>query len=323
MKVKENGLAHKQGMDYTVLGRTGLRVSVLGFGCGGPSHVGRKYGKSESESVAVIRAAIDNGINFIDTAEVYETEHLVGKALKETGRERIVVSTKKTLSPSLTARQVVDSLEASLRRLGMDYVDIYHLHGVLPNRYKYCCDEIVPVLCRMRDQGKLRYIGITERLRHDLQHTMLQRALRDDIWDVIMVGYNILNQSAKRTILPLTRKKNVGVLVMFAVRRALSRPERLKEVVTELVDNDLLDGSQLDPDDPLGFLIHAGGAVSVPDAAYRFCRYEPGIHVVLSGTGNMAHLHENIASFSRPPLPEADVTRLQKLFGSIDCVSGN
>lgn len=309
-------------MEYTILGRTGLKVSVMGLGCGGPSRAGQSYGRSEDESVAVVREAMDMGINFIDTAERYGTEVIVGKALKDSGRHGVVLSTKKALPKSLTGADVVAGLEASLKRLGTDYIDIYHLHGLKPERYEYCRDEIVPVLGKMRDQGKIRHVGVTELFGDDLRHEMLQQALKDDVFDVVMVGYNILNQTARATVFPLTVEKSVGVLIMFAVRRALSRPERLRTVVRELVQKGLIDADQLDLDDPLGFLVHEGGAVSVPDAAYRFCRHEKGVHVVLSGTGNPEHLKANLKSFSRSPLPETDVERLREVFARVDCVSG-
>ncbi len=109
---------------------------------------------------------------------------------------------------------------------------------------------------------------------------------------------------------------------MFAVRRALSRPEALRDLMQRLAEEGRVDPTQYDPADPLGFLLHAGGAQSLPDAAYRFCRYEPGMDVVLSGTGDPQHLEANAASLSRPPLPEADVARLKALFQGVDTVSG-
>jgi aryl-alcohol dehydrogenase-like predicted oxidoreductase len=93
-------------------------------------------------------------------------------------------------------------------------------------------------------------------------------------------------------------------------------------VIEELIDKGQLDPGDIDRANPLGFLIHEGGAVSLPDAAYRFCRDEPGTHVILSGTGNPAHLQANLASFSRPPLPESDRRRLEHIFRHVDSVSG-
>ena len=72
-----------------------------------------------------------------------------------------------------------------------------------------------------------------------------------------------------------------------------------------------------------GFLVHEGGAASVVDAAYRFARHEPGCHVVLTGTGSVEHLDENVRSINAPPLPGADLDRLRSLFGHLDHLSGN
>lgn len=310
-------------MDHTLLGRTGLEVSVMGVGCGGPSRMGQRSGKTEEESVAIIRQALDAGINFIDTAEAYETEDIVGKAIQGIDRGSVVLSTKIKTWDNLTPNDVKRSLEESLNRLGTDYIDIYHLHGVLLQDYDDLVSEIVPILQKMREQGKIRFIGITERFTLDPQHAMLQRALKDDLWDVMMVGFNILNQSARDLVFPKTVESNIGILIMFAVRLALSRPERLNELIRELIEKGQVNPSDVDGNDPLGFLVHEGGAVSLTDAAYRFCRYEPGAHVILSGTGNIAHLKANVESLSRPPLPREDLVKLKKLFQNVDSVSGH
>ena len=309
-------------MDTKILGRTGLRVTVMGVGSGGPSRAGQSTGKTEAESVAVVREALDAGINFVDTAEAYRTEQIVGKAMQGLDRGSIVVSTKKSAGRQITPADVRQSLEASLKRLDTDYVDVYHLHGVILEDYPYLASEIVPEMLKLRDEGKLRFLGITERWNADPGHAMAQRALQDDVWDVMMVGFNLLNQSARDRLFSRTIEKNIGILVMFAVRRALSRPDRLVEILNELVANGQIDPADVDLDDPLGFLIHEGGAVSLPDAAYRFCRDEPGTHVILSGTGNSEHLRANLASFDRPPLPKEDRQRLVSIFGDVDSVTG-
>ncbi|MBN1934371.1 MAG: aldo/keto reductase [Anaerolineae bacterium] len=310
-------------MKKTILGRTGLEVTVMGIGCDGHSRVGQSTGRSERESVAVVRQALDAGINLIDTAEAYHTEEIVGQAIRGLDRDKLVLSTKKSSSGNLAAQDVVQSLEASLKRLDTDYVDIYHLHGVNLADYEYLAAEIVPVLQRLREQGKLRFIAISEQFSADPQHAMLQRALYDNVWDVMMVGFNLLNQSARERVFPKTIEKDIGVLIMYAVRRALSRPELLAQVIDELIEKGQLDPANIDRAAPFGFLIHEGGAVSLPDAAYRFCRDEPGTHVILSGTGNPAHLQANLASFSHPPLSESDRRRVEHIFRHVDSVSGN
>lgn len=309
-------------MEYRILGRTGLKVTSMGLGGGGFSRLGQGTSNTKEQSIAIVRQALDAGINIIDTAEAYRTEEIVGESIRGVDRSSFVLCTKKSVSGDITPQQVQQGLEESLKRLRTDYVDIYYPHGVRSENYSYMASEIAPVMQKMRDQGKLRFLGLTELFNTDTQHDMLQQALADDIWDVMMVGFNMLNQSARDSIFPKTIQKNIGVVIMFAVRRAFNNPERLKEILNQLIENKQLDPADIDLADPFWFLIHEGGAVSLTDAAYRFCHYEPGPHVIFSGTGNPEHLKTNLESFTRPPLPEADLERLKYIFRNVDSVTG-
>lgn len=314
-------------MQYKILGRTGLNVSVAGLGCGGHSRLGQTYGNTQEQSVAVVSAAIDLGINFIDTAAAYGTEKIVGEAVRGR-RDKVIISTKtgivdwrETDAKPFTGKQVLEHLEKSLSRLGTDYIDLFNLHGIVAAQLDHVAGEIVPALIRAREQGKILFLGITEHFGADTNHRMLSSAIPTGVWDVVMVGFNLLNPSARRNVLRLTQAHNVGVQDMFAVRRALSSPEGLKEALDTIEKAGQLDRSKLESDDPLGFL--KDGTDGIVDAAYRFCRHEPGIHVVLTGTGNIEHLKQNIASINRGPLPPRMLARLEELFGQVDSVSGN
>lgn len=311
-------------MDYRILGRTGLKASVIGLGGGGPSRLGQRDNvNTEAESADILRRGFDAGINFIDTAEAYGTEGIVGQALKGRDRTSIIISTKKSTGKNpISADDLRHGLEQSLSRLGTDYIDIYHLHGVAPENYAHCREVLVPVLLDLKQQGKIRFLGITEPWNSDVQHIMLQDALKDDVWDVMMVGFNLLNQTARETVLQPAMKQNIGILIMFAVRLALSKPDRLRETLQQLIEQGQVDPADIDLDNPLAFALGGAGGVDLPDLAYRFCNYEPGVHVTLSGTGNPAHLQANIDSFSRPPLPDAIVERLKHIFRNSDSVTG-
>ncbi|HLJ56507.1 MAG TPA: aldo/keto reductase [Chthonomonadaceae bacterium] len=313
-------------MEYTTLGRTGLNVSRMGLGCGGPSRLGMQTGRTAADAETVVREALALGVNFIDSAEAYGTEEIVGRAIAGTPRDQVILSTKagvKRDDRQSTAAEYRGRVEACLRRLGTDYIDVFHVHGVAVADYAYARDELAPVLAAMRQEGRVRFIGITETFGWDPSHAMLQQAIHDPVWDVMMVGFNVLNQSARERVLASTQRQDVGTLCMFAVRRALTRPEVLREQVLELIGKGLVDAAGLDPDDPLGFVVTEGGAESVTDAAYRFCRWEPGLDVILSGTSSVEHLRENAASLARGPLPESVAQRLRDLFARVDSVSGN
>ncbi len=307
-------------MEYVTLGRTGLRASVAGLGCGGFSRLGLGRGKSEADAVALIHEALDLGVNLFDTAAAYGTEAVLGKALKAVAREKVVIATKAPFNvsnPNSSAESAVASLDNSLRQLATDYIDIYQLHGVAPAAYDHARNVIAPALLKEKAKGKFRHLGITETAPHDPEHRMLQRAVADGAWDVAMVGFHMMHQNARDAVFPLTREHRVGTLLMFAVRNIFSRPGQLAATVRELAAAGEVPQWLTETGDPLAFLIHEGGAQSLIDAAYRFVRHEPGVDVVLFSTGDPVHLRTNLASLLAPPLPEADRARLASLFGHL------
>ncbi|MGH7110195.1 MAG: aldo/keto reductase [Stellaceae bacterium] len=303
-------------MDTTTFGRTGLTVSVAGLGCGGNSRLGLGSGGSEAEAIALVRDALDLGVNLFDTAAAYDTEEVLGKALKGVPRERVVIATKASWG-ALSAERAVASLDRSLRRLGTEYIDIFQLHGLSPEEYRRAREVVAPALLKERDKGKLRFLGVTEAGPSDPAHEMIARAVADGIWDSVMVAFHMLHQNARERVFPLTLKHRVGTLLMFAVRNIFSQPARLEAAMRELAAKGAVPQALAAADDPLGFLVHPGGATSLIDAAYRFVRHEPGVDVVLFGTGDTGHLRANIASLLAPPLPESDRNALGKLFGHL------
>jgi aryl-alcohol dehydrogenase-like predicted oxidoreductase len=309
-------------MQYTELGRTGLKVSVAGLGCGGSSRLGLGYGRSEREAVAVVRAAFDQGVNLFDTAMAYGTERAVGMAVAALPRDEVVLCTKSQVvvdGRPLTEDELRANLAASLRALGVDHVDVYMLHAVKPEHYPHAL-ALRDVLVGERAAGRVRHIGITETAPFDPGHAMLAEATRTADWEVVMLAFHMLHQNARTTIFPQTMANGIGTLLMFAVRAIFSRPERLRQAMRELVAAGQLPRSLAASDEPLDFLVREHGARSLIDAAYRYVRHEPGVDVVLFGTGDLEHLESNIASILGPPLPEAARLRLRQLFGHLEGV---
>ena len=303
-------------MEYTTLGRTGLRVSVAGLGTGGFSRLGLKSGKSEDQAAQLIHEAIGLGINFIDTAPSYGTEGVVGKALKTIPRDRVVIATKAQIRNGAGAKEAVASIDQSLRAMGTDHIDVFNLHGIELNEYDHAM-SVVPALLEQKQKGKIRHIGITENPINDFTNAMLKRAVHDAVWEVYMVGFHMMHQGARQNVFPVTREKGIGTLLMFAVRSMFADPPRVVREMKALADKGLVETWLGETSDPLGFLIHEGGASSLTEAAYRFARHEPGVDVVLFGTGDAGHLRTNVEALLKPPLPEADREKLATLFGHL------
>jgi L-galactose dehydrogenase len=305
------------------LGRTGLEVGVAALGAGGKSRLGSTRGASFEHSVALVRRALDLGVTLIDTAAAYGTEAVVAAAVKGR-RDEVVISTKVTVveagtPPSGTdhlidGRELGRRVEAGLKALGTDRVEVLHLHGVTLAQYPYCREVLVPALHDLRDRGMIRFLGITERFLSDQRHAMLARAIPDGCWDVVMCGYNYLNQTAAETVLPAAMAQDVGTLCMYALRGPLGRSEAVRALVATLIARGEIDAASVDRDDPVDFLTVKGVAGSLAEAAYRFCRHTPGIDVVITGTGSLGHLEENLRAIGGPPLPEAAVARLRAIF---------
>jgi aryl-alcohol dehydrogenase-like predicted oxidoreductase len=310
-------------MEYTTLGRTGLRVSVAGLGSGGGSRLGLSHGKSHQEAIDIVRLAIDLGINVIDTAATYGTEEVIGDALRGIDRDKIVLSTKHQIEPHraknqfYSAETIIRGLDDSLRHLRTDHVDIFYLHGLTVPRLAYAVNEIVPALLRERDKGKFRFLGVTEAPTVELRHEGMQQALDRDIFDVVMLGFQIFHQNARSLLFPMTLQHKVGTMLMFVVRHVFADADHLRSTIRSLAEQGQIPRHLATKDNPLDFLIHDGGARDIIDAAYRYARHEPGTDVVLFGTGNPEHLRRNVDSIVAPPLPEADIAKIGKLFGEL------
>ncbi len=310
-------------MQYRTLGRTGLEISLVSLGTGGPSGFGQSTGKSADDQYALVHGAIDLGVNFFDTAAGYrESEVLLGQALADIPRDKYILATKASISgrgydgEMHDEDEIISQCERSLERLQTNVIDVYQLHGVLPDRYDEVVQQIYPALLKLQEQGKIRFIGVTELFFSDTSHEMLKRAVPSGLWDSVMLKYGILNMAAGRDVLPLCVEHDVGVLNMAPVRVKLTRPAELRALLDEWTSRGLLAKDSLPGDDPLGWLID-GETSSAIAAGYKFAAEPAAITTVLTGTSNLEHLKENSRAILGSRLPAAHVARLKELFGEI------
>lgn len=309
-------------MQTVRLGRTGLIVSAAGLGSGGTRRLGQAQGATRERSIALVRQALDAGVTLLDTAPIYGTEEIIGAAIKGR-RDEVVISTKVLATEDSRSSTPIDTVELerrvdeSLARLGIEIIDILHLHGVTADQYDYSCRVLLPALLHMREKGKIRFTGVTERFYSDPRHEMLARAVRDAAFDVIMVGYNFVNQTAASTVLPEAKRRDIGTLCMYAVRGPLAKLETANALVHKVIATGEVDPSTVDVENPLGFLLERGVASTLTEAAYRFCRHTPGVDVVMTGTGSVEHLQENLRAIQMPALPEPVRARLFEMFRNV------
>jgi L-galactose dehydrogenase len=316
------------------LGGTGLKTSVIGIGAGGPSRLGLAYGRSRENALALLRAGLERGINFFDSAPTYGTEDIIGEAVKDC-RSKVILSTKAALGPHfgpfdnsrfasrisarigedtsfvLSAPALERRVNGSLRRLNTDYIDVLHLHTVTPGQYAHALDRLVPTLNRLKENGKIRYIGITEAFGRDRNHLMLTRAIGDGAFDCIMIGFNCLYQ-AGAPIAAEAKRRGIGVIGMYAVRGLVSK-ENVQSHMNKLVSRGLLNRAEANAE-MLVRMLNEHGVATLPEAAIRFARHELTSDVILTGTGNIRHLEASIAASEAGPLPDSIITKMRGLF---------
>lgn len=188
--------AGKVELRYRTLGRTGFRVTTVGFGC------------MITSDPSVIERAAEAGINYFDTARGYQggnNERMVGAALKSR-RKQVYISTK---THGTTKQAALSDLETSLRELGTDYVDIWYLHAVGdPGRFT---DEILDALDTAKQQGKTRFVGLST---HSNQAAVIEAAIRTGKIDVVLASYNFTMHRTLEPALEAAAKAGLGVVAM-------------------------------------------------------------------------------------------------------------
>lgn len=313
----------RYGVLYRELGRTGLKVSLLGYGTGGPRLFGQQSEMRLAEQKRLIRRCLDLGVNLFDTAPGYgQSESILGECLRGEIRNSYHIITKwrpdDDALPNERQASLVTSIENSLRVLRTDHIDILLFHGLMDDWYEEAVERYYPVVQRFREEGKVGAIGFSAQFRADpAQSAALTGLTRHPrLWDVVMVKYGILNQRAADRILPLAQELGVGVVNMAAARIRLPDPARLEQTIAEWKEKGYLEMDSLPKRDPLGWLVR-GAVDSVVAAGYKFAADHPAISTVLTGTTNIRHLEENARALEHPTLDPTDSGRLVDLFGRV------
>jgi aryl-alcohol dehydrogenase-like predicted oxidoreductase len=321
-------------MQLRVFGRTGMQLSVLGFGCGAVGGLMVRGDPADQERT--IARAIAAGVNYFDTAAQYgngESEQNLGRVLQKLKPADVVVGTKVRVPPGDSiADAVTMSLEGSLARLRLDRVDIFHLHNPITETgggsalsVRQVLDDVVPAFERLRRQGKIRFLGITA-----LGDTAaLHQVIDAGAFDSAQVVTNMLNPSAAEELpanypaqdygrlFDHTRAAGVGVVgIRVLAGGALSgsadrhpiagpAPEPIGSATS--YDADIDRARRLLP------LVKDGFAATLTEAATRFALSHPAMGTLLVGMATPQQFEDALAAVEKGPLPQAALDRLSAL----------
>lgn len=293
-------------MIYNVLGKTGFRVSKLGLG-GAP--FGDIYGKtSDEETSRVIHAAMDLGVNFLDTAPLYgkgESERRIGLALKGGKRKQVILATKLVYpGESYDYEGSMASVRKSLALLQTDYLDLIQIHDVEKLEFEAVMDGTVRALHELREKGAVRAIGVTTR---DL--ALLMRYMRTGVFDTIQFynRYTLLDYTARDEVLPLASSMNLGVIngstlamgILADHPAAWLNPETVKLAQERM--------------EQLHFL-RRQETCGLVEPALRFTLAHPEIHVSLTGTASVELLEQNASYCDGQGLSKQEEAQVLSLF---------
>jgi 1-deoxyxylulose-5-phosphate synthase len=282
-------------MKYCTLGRTGLRISALAlgtvelgldYGIRAPGHYGRP---PQEEAIRLVHAAMDAGISLVDTARAYgSSEQVLGRALQGR-REQVILATKvrtqrddgSTPTGEELRRQMLESLETSLRELQTDWVDLWLIHN-LDQPLLAQIEELVEIFDEVRGAGKVRWVGAST---YGVE--MPLAAVRSGIFDVVQVTYSVLDQRLADEVFPLAAAQNVGVVV---------RSVLLQGVLTERGDHlpDHLEALRARSRRFRQLVAESGVGLSPAQVAIAFGLAHPQIDAVLMGVRTLTELNENL-----------------------------
>jgi aryl-alcohol dehydrogenase-like predicted oxidoreductase len=197
-------------MKFTVIGDTDVKASQIGLGTWqfGPKGWGYGTDFTKADAISIVHKALELGINVIDTAEVYgwgKSEKIIGEAIKDHDREKIIITTK-FFPLAIRPSSVVRALNKSLDRLQTDYIDIYLIHWPVP----WLIGRVLNHMERMVDEGVIRYIGISNFNQKRLQKA--QRKMRNHRIQVNQVNYSIARSAVENDLLPYTQQEKITLM---------------------------------------------------------------------------------------------------------------
>jgi aryl-alcohol dehydrogenase-like predicted oxidoreductase len=311
-------------MQYRKLGRTGLDVSVLGYGSWGIGK-GMWVGADDEASLASLRRAIELGVNFIDTAAVYgdgHSESLVGSVVRESS-ETVYVATKvppknrrwparpgTPVEDTFPGDWIVESTEQSLRDLGLETVDLQQLH-VWSDDWVGQGDWLEAVE-RLKADGKIRFFGVSI---NDLQPANAIRLIESGVVDSVQVIYNIFEQAPEDELFPAVEAADVGVIVRVPLDEGGLTGKVTPDIEFPPGDfrNDYFEGRKQEVWDRVNAIANDLGIPidRLPEIALRFCFTHPAVSTVIAGMRSLRNVEANAAAADAGPLSEHELELLR------------
>lgn len=293
-------------MELNQLGHSELLVSEIGFGT-------MSLPEDEKEAIYLLHEAIDRGVNFFDTADLYDQgrmESVLGKAIKSKRDQVIIASKGGNHWEKGQSRWFWDPSKAyikaackeSLRRLGTDYIDLYQLHG---GTIDDPIDETIAAFEELKKEGLIRYYGISS-----IRPNVIREYIKRSSMVSVMMQYSIFDQRPEEEVLDLLHKHNISVIARGPVAKGILSNQGLKKVP----ENGYLDYSCEELQNIISVLKdNTNKERTLSQTAIRFCLTHPAVAVAIPGASRVEQLITNIESADTPPLSKEEMTLIREV----------
>lgn len=285
-------------MKKNKVGNSELLVSIAGFGC-------MSLGDDESSAIALLQEAAEKGINFFDTANIYNdglNEEILGKAFK-TNRNNIIIATKVgnqrlpdgSLQWNPTKKHIFEEVEKSLQRLQTDYIDLYQLHG---GTIEDTIEEIIEAFEKLQSEGKIRYYGISS-----IRPNVIREYVKKSRLVSVLMQYSLLDQRPEEACTGLLKESNTGLLCRGALAQGILSGKPASSYLNRSLEevNQIIEG-----------LTNIKGR-SIEEIAIQYLLAEKAVTSVVTGIRTRKHLHDFLNAVNAVALTNDELKEIKSM----------
>ncbi|WP_449536838.1 aldo/keto reductase [Ferdinandcohnia sp. Marseille-Q9671] len=297
-------------MDKRKIGDSDLYVSKIGLGC-------MSIGTEENKALQIIDAALDAGINYLDTADLYDqglNEEFVGKAIRHK-RQDIILATKvgnrfekgkQGWSWDPSKSYIKTAVKNSLQRLQTDYIDLYQLHGGTIEDH---IDETIDAFEELKKEGVIRYYGISS-----IRPNVIREYVRKSSIISVMMQYSILDRRPEEQMLPFLKEQGISVVTRGPVAKGLLTNRPLEAVSENMKQNGYLDYSFEELETVVSTLkSEVANGRPLTDIALQYCLFDDAVASVVTGASSIDQITSNVAAASSRPLTTEEVLKIKQI----------
>ncbi|MDZ5471123.1 aldo/keto reductase (plasmid) [Bacillus sp. 31A1R] len=297
-------------MEKRKLGKSDLMISELGLGC-------MSLGTDETRAQKIIEAALEEGINYFDTADLYDygiNEKIVGDSLKAV-RDKVIIATKVGNKPNQTRdgwtwdpskAYIKEAVKQSLKRLQTDYIDLYQLHG---GTLEDPMEATIEAFDELVNEGIIRYYGISS-----IRPNVIREYVSNSNIVSVMMQYSLLDRRPEETVLPLLNQNHISVVARGPLAKGLLSNKSIEKASESIIEKGYLDYSFTEIEELVSTIQSKMlENRSFTELALQYVLSQPSVSSVIAGASSIEQVKDNATAVKRSPLSEDEISLLKEI----------